>query len=108
MFDSLNFDWGFLWDHTKPSLQNQFDEWLYGDWNEQKYKDYKLLNFLPGVSQYMDYMLDVRADQEYFSRYGMDYKDIHDPRKLSQSASSSRLNGAVYNMVSRNINRLYK
>lgn len=104
----MNFDWGFLWDSDKPSLQSQFDEWLYGDWNEQKYNDYKVLSFIPGVSQYMDYKLDVRADSEYLRRYGMDFTDIHDPRKLSQSASSARLNGAVFNMVSKNVNRLYR
>lgn len=107
MFESFDIDWGFLLDHTKPSLQKQFDEWLYGDWNEQKYKDYKMLNSVPIVRDYMDYMLSVRSDNEYLRRYGMDYSDIHDPRKLSQSGSSSRLNSHGYNMISRNISKLY-
>lgn len=108
MFESFDFNWSFLWDHNTPSLQKQFDEWLYGDWNESKYKDYKMLNSIPVVRDYMDYMLSVRSDNEYLTRYGMDYSDIHDPRKLSQSNSSARLYSSGYHMISRNINRLYR
>lgn len=107
MFESMNIDWGFLWDHTKPNFQQQFTDWLYSDWSEGKYEDYKLLNSIPGVSHYMDYLLDIRADSEYLSRYDMDFSDIHDPRKLSQSSSAQSLNGYGYRMISRNVSRLY-
>lgn len=86
---------------------NQFSEWLYGSWDKEKYDRYKLLNAIPGISHYMDYLLDIRADNEYLNRYGMDYSDIHDPRKLSQTGSSAVLGGYAYHFVSKNVNRLY-
>lgn len=83
------------------------EAWLYGPWTKEKYETYKALNLVPGVSHYMDYLLDVRRDEEYLRRYGMDYTDLHDPRKLSQTGSYSRLGGYTLNFVSRNIHRLY-
>lgn len=109
MFESLNFSFDFLWDRNARKLDQQFDDWLYGDWNEQKYEDYKLLTLVPFLSDYMDYRLDLRSDAEYLNRYGMDYTDIHDPRKLKQSSSySGSIAGASVRMISKNIDRLYR
>lgn len=82
-------------------------EWLYGPWSKEKYEAYKFLNIIPGISHYMDYLLDIRSDEEYLRRYGMDYTDIHDPRKLRQTSSSGRFYGFGMNFVSSNIKRLY-
>lgn len=107
MFESMNFSFDFLWDRNAKKLDEQFTEWLYSDWTDQKYEDYKFLDMVPGVHQYMDYLLDVRADNEYLSRYGMDISDIHDPRKLKQTSSARALNGIGYQMISKNIDKLY-
>lgn len=107
MFESMNFSFDFLWDRNAPKFDQQFTDWLYGDWSEEKYEDYKMLDAIPGVHQYMDYLLDKRADSEYLSRYNMDYTDIHDPRKLSQTSSAAALNGIGYRMISKNIEKLY-
>lgn len=89
--------------------ENKFSEWLYEDnWNETKLQQYELLNSIPIVSNYMDYLLSRRSDQEYLDRYGMDYTDIHDPRKLSQTSSASDVIRSGLNFVSDNIKRLYR
>lgn len=90
------------WFDTTP-----LQDWLYSSWDESKYQTYKFLNMIPGVHQLMDYYLDVRADQEYFDRYQMDYTDIHDPRKLSQTSSAASVGGYAQIMFSKNIHRLY-
>lgn len=108
MLDSLNINWDFLWDRNSKKLDQQFTDWLYSNWSEQKYEDYKILDMVPGVHQYMDYLLDKRADSEYLSRYGMDFTDIHDPRKLSQTSSANSLYGFGYRMISKNIDSLYE
>lgn len=56
----------------------------------------------------MDYKLDLRSDEEYLRRYGMSYEDVHDPRKLRQVSSGSRLYGTALNYVSKNVDKLYK
>lgn len=86
---------------------NPFSEWLYGDWSEDKLKKFTALNSIPGVRNYMDYLLDRRSDQEYLSRYGMDYSDIHDPRKLRQTSSGARALGSAFEFVSDNVKTLY-
>lgn len=86
---------------------NHPKEWLYGPWSEEKYRTYKFLNIVPGVRDYMDYLLSVRSDEEYLRRYGMDYSDIHDPRKLSQTGSFQNLGRSSVSYVSSNIKRLY-
>lgn len=86
---------------------NHPKEWLYGPWTKEKYDAYKILNTIPGIFHYMDYLLSVRSDEEYLGRYGMDYSDIHDPRKLGQTDSARALVGATYHYVSSNIKRLY-
>lgn len=83
-------------------------DWLYSEWDKGKYETYKFLNIIPGISHYMDYLLDIRSDAEYLGRYGMDYTDIHDPRKLNQTSSSQRLGGYAYSFVSKNIGSLYR
>lgn len=82
-------------------------DWLYGDYDKQKIDMFTALYSVPGVRQYFDYLLDLRADQEYLSRYGMDYTDVHDPRKLKQTSSGAAFVGSAYHMVSRNIDSLY-
>lgn len=88
-------------------LRDQMKDWLYGEWNEQKVKEFELLHRVDIVGDYMDYLLDLRSDQEYLNRYGMDWSDIHDPRKLHSTASGSRLAGSTLNFVSKNVHRLY-
>lgn len=89
-------------------LNDQMVDWLYGEWSEQKLKEFEILHNIPIVSNYMDYVLDHRADQEYLDRYGMDYSDIHDPRKLHQFSSGSSFVGSSVNFVSSNLHRLYR
>lgn len=82
--------------------------WLYGPWNENKYNAYVTLSRLYFFGDYMDYLLDVRRDKEYLDRHGMDYSDIHDPRKLHESSSGGNLSMGTLNFVSRNVSRLYR
>lgn len=86
----------------------RFTDWLYGEYDEEKLTQFELLHNIPVVGQYMDYKLDLRADREYMDRYQLDYDDIHDPRKLKQTSSGSRLYGSALNMVSKNLDKLYK
>lgn len=87
---------------------NTFSDWLYGEYDEEKYKKYLLLHAVPGVSQYMDYLLDYRVSREYLDRYGMDWTDIHDPRKLALSNSGTALARFGMNFVSKNVDKLYR
>lgn len=87
---------------------NSFSEWLYGEWDETKYKQYLALNAVPGISHYMDYLLGYRSANEYLNRYGMDWSDIHDPRKLDLSNSGTALARFGLNFVSRNVSKLYR
>ena len=82
-------------------------DWLYGDWDEDKLHKFEALYRIPVIGDYMDYLLDIRSDDEYLQRYGMDYSDIHDPRDLHQSNSGSRIVQSAYRMISRNIDLLY-
>lgn len=91
------------WFETTP-----MQDWLYGEWDEDKLRQYEFLHHFPFIGDYMDYLLDIRADREYLERHGMDYSDIHDPRKLRETSSGSRLAGNVLNFVSSNVTRLYK
>lgn len=85
----------------------RFTEWLYGEYDEQKLTQFELLYHTP-FGAYMDYKLDLRSDEEYLRRYGMSYEDVHDPRKLRQVSSGSRLYGTALNYVSKNVDKLYK
>lgn len=89
-------------------LEDKFADWLYGDYDENKLRTFELLHNIPVIRNYMDYLLDRRADQEYLDRYGMDYSDVHDPRKLRQVSSGSQFIGASLNFVSSNVSKLYK
>ena len=89
-------------------VDRKVEEWLYGEYDEKKLSQFEFYHSLPLVGDYMDYLLDKRADQEYMQRYGIDYKDIHDPRKLRQTSSGSRLLGNSMRMVSRNVDSLYR
>lgn len=84
-----------------------FSEWLYGEYNEEKLAKFQALYSVPGLRNYMDYLLDRRNDKEYLERYGMDYSDIYDPRKLSQVNSGSRIYGSTVHFVSKNLESLY-
>lgn len=105
------FDWVDLYGAAfeNRTLPSQLKDWLYEDnYDEQKLKEFNLLHTIPVVSDYMDYLLDSRSAEEYLERYGMDYSDIHDPRKLPNSSSSTRLIGSTYRMISRNVEKLYR
>lgn len=86
---------------------NALSRWLYGDWSESKLHEYEMLSRIPFIGEYMDYLLDVRADEEYLNRYGMTYSDIHNPKKLKQTYSGSRMYGSMLS-VSENIALLYR
>lgn len=86
---------------------DSFANWLYGGYDEQKYKAFQFLYHIPVVSNYMDYLLDNRADKEYLERNGMDYTDIHDPRKLSATDSGANVYRSAVNFVSKNLEKLY-
>lgn len=86
----------------------KFTEWLYGEYDEEKLTQFELLHNIPVLGDYMDYKLDLRADKEYMARYQLDYQDIHDPRKLKQVSSGSRMYGSAMNYVSKNVDKLYK
>lgn len=96
------------WKGPEQTLENNdISRWLYGGpWSKEKLREYELLNQVPVLHQYMDYLLDVRADDEYLRRYGMDYSDIHDPRKLRQSSSGFSFVGSMIG-VSENVAKLY-
>lgn len=96
--------WYGIYGHT---LEDKFANWLYGEYDEKKLHQFELLYATP-VHYYMDYLLDRRADEEYLNRYGMDYSDIHDPRKLRQTSSSVAGLRFSYNFISSNVEKLYK
>lgn len=87
---------------------NSFAEWLYGDYDEEKLQQFNFYYQLPVVRQYFDYLLDLRADKEYMSRYGLDWTDVHDPRKLRSTSSGSAFIRSGFNFVSSNVKRLYR
>lgn len=88
---------------------NGISRWLYEDnWDERKYNKFLAYYSIPLVSNYMDYLLDRRAAQEYLNRYGMSYSDIHDPRKLISTKGSVSFTRATYSFVSDNIDKLYR
>lgn len=89
-------------------IEDHMTDFLYGEWNEEKLRQYEIMARVPVLNDYMDYLLDRRADEEYLRRYGMDYSDIHDPRKLKQSSSGTHLVGSSLNFVSSNVKRLYR
>lgn len=94
--------------HFIENGKKYFDGWITGPYNEQKYNEFAFLHSLPFVGDYMDYVLDKRKTEEYFKRYGMDYDDIHDPRKVPDFASTSRIYGDAIEFVSDNVKRLYR
>lgn len=95
------------WKGSNATLDNNFlSEWLYGPWTKDKLREYELVHQVPVLRQYMDYLLDVRADDEYLRRFGMDYSDIYDPRKLRQSSSGFSYLGSMLS-VSSNVAKLY-
>lgn len=96
------------WDTMYKVFEASSMAWLYGEYDKEKLRQFEALHNVPVVSNYMDYLLDVRADEEYLRRYGMDYSDIHDPRKLKQVRSGSALYGSALNWVGKNIGRLYR
>lgn len=99
----------FLYSNRNRSLEdNTISDWLYGEWDEEKLRKFQIYHNIPLVGNYLDYLLDVRADREYLKRYGLDYSDIHDPRKLYSMSSGSRLISSAYNFIGKNVDDLYK
>lgn len=101
----------FVMEDWRNNFWNFFTDpkgWLYSDWTEEKYRQYQILRHIPVVNSYVDYLLDARQLEEYLNRYGMDYTDIHDPRKLSTTQSGDRLITGALNFVSKNVIKLYK
>lgn len=101
------------WEHSLfgAFVEPLVKDWLYGEYDEEKLKQFQIAYSVPGVRNYMDYLLDSRADQEYLRRYGMDYSDIHDPRKLRQTRSGAAVVSTGYraiSSVSSNVARLYE
>lgn len=85
----------------------KFTDWLYGSYDKNKLTMFELMYHTP-LGPYMDYKLDLRGDEEYLRRYGMSYEDVHDPRKLHQVSSGSRMYGSALSFVSKNVDKLYK
>lgn len=94
--------------YVGKKIDKAVSEWLYGEWNEKKLSQFEKAYAIPGGRDYLDYLLDKRADEEYLRRYGMSYNDVHDPRKLRQASSASRMMSSGYRMVSRNVGSLYR
>lgn len=84
--------------------EQAFTDWLYGPYDRTKYSQFAALYAVPGIHQYMDYLLDQRRTSEYMNRHQLSYSDIHDPRKLYSTQSI----GSMVNFVSSNVKRLYK
>lgn len=91
------------WFDTTP-----MQDWLYGSWSKEKLRQFTFYRNVPVLSQYMDYLLDLRDNEHYLDRNGMTYSDIKDPRKLSSVQSGSRLVGSAYSIVSKNVEKLYR
>lgn len=84
------------------------NHYWYGKYSKEKLDRYNFYQNVPLYGQYINYKLDKIKDAQYLNRYGMDYSDILDPRKLYSSSSASQLYGSVLNYASRNISRLYR
>lgn len=85
----------------------KFTEWLYGEYDQEKLIQFELLYHTP-LKHYMDYKLDLRADEEYMTRHQLTYEDVHDPRKLKQTSSGAAMYGTALNFVSKNVEKLYR
>lgn len=87
---------------------NNAENWLYHSetWDENDFKLFNVLYGLPFAKNYIDYLYDTRAAQEYKDRY--DITSVHDPRKLINAGSSGQLAVTSLNFVSHNLHRLYK
>lgn len=91
------------------ATHNVYADWLYeDDWTKEKLGMYELATHIPLLNSYTEWLLDVREDEEYLRRFGMDYSDVHDPRKLHQTSSGSRAIGGAINFVSAMVTRLYR
>lgn len=78
--------------------------WLMGSgWNERKQEVFDNLYNLPGFHNTFDRLLDTRDREYYLRRYGMDYSNVRDPRKIAVSGVIS----SSINFVSDNVKRLY-
>lgn len=84
-------------------------DWLYGtEWNERKVNQYLLLKNIPLTSWAIDYAEGKKQMQEYMSRYGLSYGDIHHMSKMPGVGSMSSGIGHSLNYVSTNLKRLYR
>lgn len=99
------------WDSNPFEFIGHPEDWLYGEWSEDKYNTYLVMDSIKPLHYWMDYLLSKREAGEYLDRYGMDYSDIHDPRKLSTTRSASAAGSYVtgrLNFFSKNIGKLYR
>lgn len=84
---------------------------LDGEWTYEKqdaFNNLYNLNFAgwsPFRNQF-DAILDKRDNAQYMDRYGINWSDVKDPRKLSQSHNAPVVHSL--NFVSSNIKRLYR
>lgn len=85
-----------------------FDDFLYDIKSKEQYDAISFLYAMPFFHQIIDWRMDTRATQEYMNRYGLDWSDLHDFRKLKNFGSQSSLVGSAYQMISKNIEDLYR
>lgn len=84
----------------------------YGDYDEQKYRQYRFWHdglgnklTLGFTSAHIDSSIAQGRNDAYMKRYGLTYDDIVDPSKLYGETSPLALG---VNYVSQNITRLYR
>lgn len=68
----------------------------------------QLLYATPLGKTYIDWLYSKRDTETYLERYGLEYTDIYDFRKLPSTGPAAVLYGKSLNYVSRNIGRMYR
>lgn len=80
------------------------ENWLLNSgWNESKQNAFDNLYSYSLFRSQFDRILDKRDRDYYLYRYGMDYSNVRDPRKLTVTGNL----GMALNFVSDNVKRLY-
>lgn len=104
----MSFQWDIPRMFDDYPLMDQYRDWLYDDnYTKDKFGKVAVLSNLPVIGDYTNYLLDMRKADEYLNRFGMDWSDIHDPRKLTAFGSTGGGIRRSLNFVSGNIKRLY-
>lgn len=80
----------------------------YGNYDEKKYKEFNFWYSVPFIRPLMDYDIDKARSDSYMQRFGLNYSDILDPRKMLDHQSTSNLYGSGMNFVSSNWRKLYR